>query len=392
MGSPTCPPATGIVLLALLAPLDAVDDALAAFQERMANAPGPKERELAVHEVALHRDPRVAAALKPLLAHAELEIRVAAAQTIGEQRDPSVLPMLVGLLEREDEKKEPSRPFLAALAEGIGECDAKGGYKPLERLAKKWIDLDPDVARPAARGMGRARTAQAVEDLIDLLERSDGMYLQQTSDAWEKAYEFTSEFLQAELRKATGKDIKNTKSWRDWWRQNRRNWKPPAEGDDAGAAAAADDWTDPSGKYSIRRPGPGWAWQETKHLDVLAQRRAEGRFAAEFWVRSEVAGNLASQTPSAAADEWRPKIEAAWKEVRADRTRWGAKIRYAGESAVMHEIHGRHAEFGVCTQRYIYALRKGVLYRIVGTCTAAPGEPIHAEWEKFFESFRFGKK
>lgn len=381
------------LLLALAAAPDAVDDAVAAFKTRVAEAPGPKERALAVHELALHRDPRVAAALKPHLAHAELEVRVAVATTIGEQKDPSLLPVLLGLLDKEDEQKDPSRPFLAALAEGIGECEPKAGYKPVQKLARKWIDINPEVARPAARAMGRTRTSQAVEDLLDLLERSESNRLDQDEEYWKNAYDFTSDFLAGELRTLTGKDIKNAKSWRDWWRQNKKTWKPPAEGEVAGAAAAAsDDWSDPAGKYAVRRPGPGWAWKETKNLDFLAERRAEGKFAAEFWVKSEVAGNLASQTPAAAAEEWRPKIEQAWKDIRADRTRWSAKVRYAGESAVMHEVHGRHADFGVCTQRYLYVLRKGVLYRVVGTCTAAPGEPIALEWEKFFESFRFSKK
>ncbi|HEU4394104.1 MAG TPA: HEAT repeat domain-containing protein [Planctomycetota bacterium] len=380
------------LLLAFVAAPDALDEALAAFRERMVSAPGVKERELAVHEIALHRDPRVAAALKPLLSHADLEVRVAAAATIGEQKDPSILPALVLLLEKEDDQKEPSRPFLAALAEGIGECEPKAGYKPVQKLARKWIDLDPDVARPAARAMGRVRNPQAVEDLLDLLERSESMRLSQTSDAWKNAYDFTSEFLAGELRTVTGKDIRNTKSWRDWWRQNKRSWKPPAEGEGVATTESGDEWSDPAGKYSLRRPGPGWAWQEAKYADVVAERRSEGRFVARIWVKSEVAGNLASQTPAAAAEEWRPRLEKYWKEIRPDRTRWGAKIRFAGEPAVMHDVHGRHPDHGICTERTIFVLRKGVLFRVVATCLAAPGEPIWLEWETFLESFRFAKK
>ncbi len=381
--------AFALLLAAAAPPPDAVDDALAAFPDRFANAIDDRTRAVAVAELGLLKDPRVVPALRPHLSHPSIDVRVAVAAAIGEQRDPSVAPLLLSLFSKEEDRKEPEPRFLAALLEGVGEADSKRHFKPLSKAAWKWMEKDLQVCRAAAGALARARTPDAVGELVDLVEKADVRRLDQADDsAWEKDFEATVDFLGGELRKATGKGIKNVKDWRDWWRENRKTWKPPSALDEA-KPKDPDLFVDPAGKFTVRRPSVAWGWRESKNLTVWAELQVEGRAAADFAVRSESTSALAAQTPGAMADEWKPKIEEDFKEIMKEGTRYGVKTKFAGASAVMHEIHGRHAEHGMCTLRWVFVVKDGVSYRVMGVCRTSRTEAPWKEWDAFFASFRF---
>jgi len=373
-------------------PVDAVDDAVAAFPERFEKAIDDNARAVAVAELGLLKDPRVVPVLKPHLAHESRLVRIAVARTLGEQKVSNVAPLLLAAFGKEEDRKEPDGEFLAALLEGVGEADPRRNFKPLSKAAWKWMEKDLSVCRAAAVGMARARTAEAVGELVDLLEKADTRRLDQTDGSpWEKDFELTVEVLSGELRKATGKEIKNVKDWRDWWRSNRKTWRPPSNLDEE-KPKDPDLFTDPAGKYEVRRPSKAWAWREDKNLAVWAEMQVDGRMAADFEVRTESTSALAAQTPGAMADEWRPKLEERFKEIAKDGTRWDQKTKFAGVTAVVHEIHGRHRDYDVCTQRWVFLVKDGVSYRIMGVCKAGRGEQAWKEWEAFFASFRFEGK
>ena len=154
-------------------PSDAVELALGPFTQYLASRPESQGVRNQVAEIARHKDPRVAQALKPLLRHKDDDVRIAVARCIGEQGDPSVAALLVSLADGKGMKEKPL--LHAALLEGIGEADGKGHYKYLIKTAKKHLDTDPLVAAaaqpapapnrsPAAggpHGRGRPRAAGA---------------------------------------------------------------------------------------------------------------------------------------------------------------------------------------------------------------------------------------
>jgi hypothetical protein len=371
---------------------DPVDEAIAAFSERMASNADTNARVNAIAEIALRRDPRVAAVLKPLLSDRVVEIRVAAAASIGEQKDPATAALLCGLYDKEADRKERDVRFLCALLEGIGEADAKGRYKILDKAARKWSDVDLEICRAAARSMALAKTPEAVGDLVALAERCDSMIPFQTSDAWKDAYEATAKFVMGELSKLTGKDIKTSKAWREWWKDHGKGWKP---GGAADAPADPDAWGDDAGTFALKRPSKSWnriAVDRTDNWLFVAEARVDGAVAAKIWIRTADVSGLASQTASAMAAEKKPEIEGMMKDVKKEQTRWGAKTSLGGENAVLHEVFGRHPDFDTCFVRYVYSVHGGVMYFVRGMCKGGRDEPLRKEFDGLFASFRFRGK
>jgi hypothetical protein len=323
------------------------------------------------------------------------EVRCAAASSIGEQKDPATAAILCSIFDRENDRKDKDRDakFLCALLEGIGEADAKGRYKVLEKAVRKWSDIDLEICRAAAKSMAMARTPEAVSDLVALAERCDSMIPAQSHQSWKDAYEATAKAAMVELNKLTGKDIKTSKGWRDWWKDNGKSWK---YGDArADAPADPDAWGDDAGSFALKRPSKAWtkgAVDRTDNVLFTAEARVDGSLAAKIWIRTADVSGLASQTASAMADEKKAHLENMMKDARRDQTRWGVKTSLGGENAVMHEVYGRDPDHDICFRRHVYAVRGGVMYFVIGMCKAGREETLRKEFDSLYGSFRFKGK
>lgn len=303
--------ATVVLLAGAARAEDEVDAAIGAFRERMEHALDDTARVVAVHELGFRRDPRVVPVLKPLLQHPNLDIRIAAAQQIGEQKDPAVAPYLIALYEKEESAKDRSVSFLVALLEGIGEADAKGRFKFIERVYRRWFAENLDLVRAAARAMALARTADAVGHLVDLLEYAQARAEAPVQTEEKRAvHEALATQCRRLLRGVTALDLKGARAWRDWWRENRRTWKPPAPGGSPAADPSADpmSWTDPSREFSVRWPSKGWTVHESR---TASSRRPEawreGPSHVSGWRRTESRGP-GSRTPG----PWRRRGAGRW--------------------------------------------------------------------------------
>ncbi len=376
------------------AALDAVDEAIVDFRERLALAIDGQARAVAVFDLAARKDPRVVEVLKPLLRHADLEVRVAAARTIGEQGDPSVAGLLVAAFEKEEDAKEPATAFVQALMEGIGEADARGKLKVLRKAAWKWLEIDLPVTCAAVHAIALARTPEAVEECIDLMDRAETRALNQTEDRWKAAFRSVVAQAQADLARLTGKEIQTVKGWRDWWRENGKGWKPPAPGAEPAAPRGNPDlWTDATGKFTLKRPSAVWSLGDGgKDYALVAEARAEGRVAATVWIWIQDISGLASQSATAMAAERRPDIEKEFKEISKEGTFWGRKVLLGGEKAVQNEVRGRGKDGNACTRRYVYCAHDGGMYFVIAWSTAPMDAPLAKDLDALYASFRFRGK
>lgn len=373
---------------------DDVDEALAAFRERLALAIDGQARAVAVFDLAARKDARIAAELQSLLRHGDLEVRVAAARTLGEQGDPGAAAALVAAFEREDDAKVPVPAFAAALLEGIGEADARGRFKVLKKAAWKWLEIDLAVAGAAVHALALARTPEAVEECIALMDRAESRALDQTGDRWRNAFRAVVEQVRSDLARLTGKEIQTVKGWRDWWKENGKGWKPPP----AGAASPVpkgnpDVWADAAETFSLRRPSLLWTLGDGgKDYALAAEARREGRTVARLWVWMQDVAGLRSQTAAAMAAERRPDIEDSFKEIAKEGTAWGRKVLLGGEKAVQNEVHGRGKDGNVCTRRYVYCVHERMMYFVAAWCGTSADDPLRKDLDALYASFRFRGK
>jgi hypothetical protein len=388
--------AATFLLLLLAAPFgDPIEEAIAAFRERMGNAPDTMARVIAVHELGFRKDPRVVPVLRPLLQSPVPELRIAAAQQIGEQKDPSVAPLLIALYEKEEFSKDRSVPWLAALLEGVGDADAKGRFKFLEKAYRRWFGEDSAIVRASVRAMALARTPDAVENLVTLLESAEtGARAPVMAEEKRGEHEATRILCHRLLRGVTGIDLKSAKAWRDWWRENRRTWKAPPPGGVPSREPGADpmSWTDASREFSVRWPSKGWTVHDSEECLLSASRAVDGRPVARFWVEADAIDGAGFKDAGSMAKAWRGSVDRQVLDQKPERCRWNENVVFGGESAVLHEAFGRMEEYGVVTLRHVFVVHHGYMFHVTGVAEGAPDDPVRKEFDDLFASFRFLKK
>ncbi|MCK6481265.1 MAG: HEAT repeat domain-containing protein [Planctomycetes bacterium] len=307
-GIPPSDPAPPDSVPPLPPPHDAVDQALQEFDEYVHGRPGPAAVARRVLRLGLLKDPRVAAAFLPLLDRGSLEVRVAVARVIGDQKDPSVGDLLLRMADQKRTREEPE--FLAALLDGIGDAVPGSHAEDHVDLGKKWLDRDARVAAAAFRSAARWVTAEVVADLVKQLERA----AVPTPDAGKAAARAATRTALVDLlQRITGRGLEEPGQWEEWWRDHRKGWRA-----DGGAQARlAPLWReilrDPERGYELARPGPDWVLQE---FGTGQPRATAARVAApgeEVWVAVSVMDRKTFELKSPEA--W--AAEAAAAEERA---------------------------------------------------------------------------
>ncbi len=370
---------------------DELGDAISQFQERMKAATDAQGKRNAIAEIALKHDPRVAEALKPVLKDKDVDVRAAAAVAIGEQKEPKVAPMLINLCEAEAKSKERSKKLIAAFVQGVGEADAKGQYKFLVDMLRKWLDYSEEVAGAAAKGMGNYRSRETVDDLVAQLMVADNVT---TKDSAVKraARNGTKPIIIEVLQKVTGKDIKEVRVWKDWWDNNDKTWKPAPETAKEADLNAGDTFSDDAYGYMVKKPSKAWSFRKPKGEPLVIEALEEGTLAARVLVQTIDVKGIASKTPEAMADEQKKKIEEEMKDIKADQTEWGKKTRFAGESAVEQEVFGRHKEFDACRLKNVYIVHDGVMYLFRCMWKSGKPEALRDDLDRILASFKFTGK
>lgn len=369
-------------------PSDAVDRAVLEFGWYLDTKPDSLGLRNQIAELALRKDPRVAAALKPLLRHEDDDVKIAVARCIGEQGDPSVAALLENLA---DGKGMEGKPLLhAALLEGIGEADGKGHYKYLLKAAKKHLDTDPLVAAAAYRAAAQNVSRETVDDLVQELQRAFYVSANDGPVKMASRHECRAVLIGL-LEGLTGEPLGgDVRIWTEWWRENGKTWKPPLPAAEESAALnATDTFESPGYGFSIRKPGPGWVFRRpgTRGPLLVVEALHEGRWAAWVEITAASTKNYKSKTPEAWAAEMRAGFEKKFRTI--DEAEWERTPRVAGEPAVEQVVRGMHRDHDAVVMRNVYVCRSGVMVQCISFRKEGTPPALEEDIEAILGSLRF---
>lgn len=363
---------------------DAVDEAIEKFNERMKGADTQGKRT-AIAEIALKKDPRVADAFLKYLRDPDDDVKIAICQNIGKQKDPKVAGPLKAIAEDKKNREKPK--LVAAAVEGVGECDAKRNYKFLSDIAKKQLDYDGDIASAAIRAMANFPDRETVDDIIGILGSAD--YVTTKDSAQKKAARGAAKPVCIEmLKKLTNQAIDDVKVWQEWWKENKKTWKPTAPGEEVDINASM-DYEDSAYKFRVTRPSKAWNFRKSPDKpDLSIEAMDEGQKAA--WVTIQPVGtkNLKSKTPEAMEEEQRPNWESKMKDVKEGAV-WGRKSRFAGETSCEDDFFGRHADHDAISVHNVYVEKDGVIFIINGVWKSGKSKALEEDIDKILDSFKF---
>ncbi len=369
---------------------DTIDDAVKAFEDYLKTKPESSGIVNQIGDLAQKHHPKVAKAFMPLLRHADETVKIAVLQNIGKQNDPKVAGPLMGMFDAVE--KEKRYKLLAAIAEGVGDADAKAHYDFLIKTAKKYLDINADVSSAAFRGCANNVCRETVDDLVKQVGVAD--YVTTADNPVKRAARnATKPVLNDLLRKITGEDINDVKIWNEWWKKNDKTWKPPV----AGAEGKKDInaslvFADDAYGFELKKPNTRWSFRKPDGNNPYLTMEAldEGQRAA--WVELNVMGNknLKSKTPEAMADEQKGGIEGKFREFKT--AEWDKKGMVAGEKSVEQILFGPHKDHDVVAMHNVYVLKSEVHYFLITYWKSGKAASLREDIEEIIKTFRLTKR
>jgi len=386
------------VALVVLAPLGAVADgadavdvvdvraALATFKAAMKSG-DPGSRKAAVAAVSATKDKKIAQALVRYARDRDAGVRAAVCRAMGRQGNARVVAKLFKLLEIE---KEPA--VLVAICDGIGQAPSAKAVEPLSDMAKNLLNVceQADVAKAAIRALGEIRHASAVEELIDLCQRTDRRtwvgpgppsILSPESKAW---LEGMRPDTFAALAKLTGQSYPTPRIWSRWWRESRRGYKVADGPEDL---TRVDRYQDNGYLFRMSRPDAGWNWSRPSGDSAIIQLARPGSDGeGPPAVKIVVAAYEDDQSAEQRARYWDDWAREHLSDV-TDRIARG--IPFGGERGAREwSATGRSGRRVVTERRFI--IRRGdLLFEILVTLDAGAPERLKEQTKKVLRSFTF---
>jgi hypothetical protein len=143
------------------------DDATDKKLVRLIGKGKPHERVFALIATQHMTDPKVLQAVRKELDEKEVEIRRAAAQSLGSRRDKESLPLLHTML------RKPKNPQDQSIAIDAISAIEQGGSKWLAELAELCTNPDRDTRNAALEQLAQARSTRFLEALATALAHDD---------------------------------------------------------------------------------------------------------------------------------------------------------------------------------------------------------------------------
>lgn len=219
--SRTSPGLTALVLVALAGGVlaSAPDDA-AVKNLRAAFADGTAEelRIDALQEAASIDDPAVVDEIGKALRDRNVEVRRAAIDALGQNKNADALRELHSLYKRDEKLRKDEETFVRLL-QAIGR---KGAPASVEVLTSDVFDhITLRTARARLMGLGRIRTKDSVEALVKLSKMAGGDTRRRVQAQTDARAVIDRDF-RLSLAVLTGKDLSTDRSeWARWWSDNK---------------------------------------------------------------------------------------------------------------------------------------------------------------------------
>jgi HEAT repeat protein len=224
-----------LLVLALLAAPQAVPDreaeaAISQFRKDY-KSPDVSRRVAAVSALAKVEHLKVLAAVAPIVAREDTEVRSAAVEGLGgwAAHKPEVTRVLGASfkVEVKDQKSEmPFEPFL----EAFGKLRAKSALPDVHLLFQYW---DPEWCDPAVKAVGVIRCRDSVEPLIKLWQRDElaakdqNVLNEKTRPALNAEIAARAALIKQSLKAISGQDFAAPADASKWWKDNKATFKDP---------------------------------------------------------------------------------------------------------------------------------------------------------------------
>lgn len=191
------------------------------------------------------------------------DVRGAAAQSMGSQRDDRVDEVLIGVL-----KKDKSNAVREKAVQGLGRLRTeKARDKVLECLKSEQVD----IRSSAAAALGRSKDKKVIEPLIAALRDPDYKVRITASKSLARLSK------QDEIyEKTVGKSADEAhKAWQDWWEKNKGTFEFAGRNRRVGPSSSAEEWVK---KYDADKDGK----LDEKELQAAISGEKEGRAMEEI--------------------------------------------------------------------------------------------------------------
>jgi hypothetical protein len=348
----------------------------------------------AVHAMGDVEDAKIQKQLRKI-ASRDRDDRVvaAAARELGEDRQKKDLRLLTRLV-----KSYRKRPrALEGVLEALGQYGSPRSVDLLYDQIRYFMSRHKGATLAAIEALGRVRTREAVERLIDAMNLTQprmGMGAQGkdvdgfgslpgiTSDDTVASLSAYRPDIARSLRRLTGEPLESPEDWREWWLGVRKTFRPPEPEDEGNLQLA---FRDGRARYAIRRPSGKWRWVEKTEdgFDRTAERRVDGRRVAWLSIHVHAVEEAEPSTVKGLLEEQEDRLKDAYRIYRAT---WNEPARLGGKAAsgqtVECEIDDRQCRLAQAAIKH-----RGRLYLVRWAMTEGAGYEEREELEKFVESF-----
>ena len=238
----------------------------------------PKNRKAAAQALGRVKRKEAFDLLLSLVHDESSDVRGAAAQSMGYQRNEKAEAVLIEVLE-----KDKSSTVRGKAVQGLGNLRT-------EKARDKVIDClksdQMEIRSSAAAALGKSKDKKAIEPLIAALNDPDDKVRSAASKSLSKLS--GRDEINGEVEGKPAAEMH--KAWQDWWEKNKETFKPAGRDRAAGPSASAGEWVK---KYDADKDGK----LDEKELQAAMDEVRKGKGREEIKKGTPLKADMAVKKP-----------------------------------------------------------------------------------------------
>jgi hypothetical protein len=314
------------------------------------------------------------------------DVKVTVCQNIGKMGEPSVAGALMHIFDaKENEDKTKLR---AAALEGAGDANAKGLFKELIKIGKKYVGTNGDLASAAYRAASVHVTRDCLEEVMKGLETVTPGSMDAKAASKRPHFDAVRPVLISILKKMTGLDYGEPEAWKRWWDENEKTWTPPDPNAKEADLNASMEFKDVALGFQISRPNKRWLFRKgsgTTHV-LTIEVLEEGQRAAWVEIYAQQSKNMKSQNAEALAKEVRDGLETKFRDFKE--ANWEKPCQYGGVRGVEQILVGRHKDLDAIHVHNVFLYENNFAYRIECTYKSGKQASFQNDLEEVIRSWK----